>query len=129
MARPTILVVDDSPASIMWQQMILGDEPYEIITATDGEAGVQAACAKHPDLILMEVAMPRMNGPEACRAIRANPATRNVPILMVTTHSELSEMEASFASGCNEYITKPITRSELLAKVHGYLPPRAPEAA
>jgi CheY-like chemotaxis protein len=129
MARQTILVVDDSPTSIMWQQMILGDEPYEIITATDGVAGVQTACARRPDLILMEVAMPRMNGPEACRAIRANPATQNVPILMVTTHSELSEMEASFASGCNEYITKPITRSELLAKVHGYLRPRAPEAA
>ena len=128
MARMTILVVDDSPTSIMWQQMILKDGPYEIITASDGAAGVEAAVEKRPDLILMDVEMPRMNGPEAVRVIRTKPELRNVPILMVTTRSELSVMEASFASGANEFITKPITRTELLAKVHGYLP-RALEQA
>lgn len=122
-AKQTILVVDDSPTSIMWQRMILREEQYEILAATDGEAGVRAAFESHPDLILLDVEMPRMNGPEACRLIRADPSMRNIPILMVTARSELDTMEAAYANGCNEYITKPITRTELLAKVRSYLRP------
>ena len=119
--RKKILVVDDSPTAIMWQKMILRQEPYDIVTAADGQAGVQAAAAESPDLILMDVIMPGMNGFEACRAIRAMPKTRSVPILMVTTRSEMASVKEGFESGCTEYITKPIDRSELLTKVRNYL--------
>jgi CheY-like chemotaxis protein len=116
-----VLVVDDSPTAIMWQKMILRQGQYEVVTAVDGQAGVEAAIAERPDLILMDVMMPRMNGFEACREIRKTPATQHVPIIMVTTRSEMESVEEGFKSGCSEYITKPIDRLELLSKVNSYL--------
>jgi CheY-like chemotaxis protein len=121
MSGKKVLVVDDSPTAVMWQSMILRQGQYEVVTATDGQAGVEAAVAEQPDLILMDVVMPRMNGFEACRAIRGTAATRHVPIIMVTTRSEMASVEEGFESGCSEYITKPIDRLELLAKVDSYL--------
>lgn len=119
--RKKILVVDDSATAIMWQRMILKSGPYDIVTASDGQAGVEAAAAELPDLILMDVIMPRMNGFEACQAIRGAAATRHVPIIMVSTRSELANVEKGFASGCTEYITKPIDRNELLTKVKQFV--------
>ena len=121
MSTKKVLVVDDSPTAIMWQKMILRQGQYEVVTAVDGKAGVEAAIAERPDLILMDVMMPRMNGFEACREIRKTPATQHVPIIMVTTRSEMESVEEGFASGCSEYITKPIDRLELLSKVNSYL--------
>jgi CheY-like chemotaxis protein len=121
MSTKKVLVVDDSPTAIMWQKMILRQGQYEVVTAVDGQAGVEAAIAEKPDLILMDVMMPRMNGFEACREIRKTPATQHVPIIMVTTRSEMESVEEGFQSGCSEYITKPIDRLELLAKVNSYL--------
>ena len=121
MATKKVLVVDDSPTAIMWQKMILRQGQYEVVTAVDGQAGVEAAIAEQPDLILMDVMMPRMNGFEACREIRKTPATQHVPIIMVTTRSEMESVEEGFKSGCSEYITKPIDRLELLSKVSSYL--------
>ena len=121
MATKKVLVVDDSPTAIMWQKMILRQGQYEVVTAVDGQAGVEAAIAEKPDLILMDVMMPRMNGFEACREIRKTPATQHVPIIMVTTRSEMESVEEGFQSGCSEYITKPIDRLELLSKVNSYL--------
>ena len=121
MSTKKVLVVDDSPTAIMWQKMILRQGQYEVVTAVDGQAGVEAAIAEKPDLILMDVMMPRMNGFEACREIRKTPATQHVPIIMVTTRSEMESVEEGFQSGCSEYITKPIDRLELLSKVNSYL--------
>ena len=121
MSTKKVLVVDDSPTAIMWQKMILRQGQYEVVTAVDGQAGVEAAIAERPDLILMDVMMPRMNGFEACREIRKTPATQHVPIIMVTTRSEMESVEEGFQSGCSEYITKPIDRLELLSKVNSYL--------
>lgn len=121
MARKKILVVDDSATSVMWQTMILKNGPYDVVTANDGQAGVDAAVAERPDLVLMDVMMPRMNGFEACAAIRSTEAMRDLPIIMVTTRSEMASVEQGFAAGCTEYITKPIDRTELLAKVKSYV--------
>ena len=116
-----ILLVDDSATALMWERMILKSEPYALLTATDGVQAVETAKRERPDLILMDVMMPRMNGFEACEALRASPATREVPIIMVTTRGEASNVEAGYASGCTDYITKPIDRLELLAKVRSCL--------
>jgi DNA-binding response OmpR family regulator len=120
-ARKKILLVDDSPTSLLWQRLILESEPYEILIAHDGEEGVRMARTEQPDLVLLDVVMPRMNGFAALRAMRAEPSLRDVPIVMVTTRSEMENVMEGFEGGCNEYITKPVDRAELLTKVRSYL--------
>lgn len=121
MHRKKILLVDDSPTAILWQRLILEDDPYDILVATDGEEGVRVAKAELPDLVLLDVVMPRMGGFEALRAIRAESSLRHIPVLMVTTRSEMPNVLEGYEGGCNEYITKPVDRTELLTKVRSYL--------
>ncbi len=115
-----ILVVDDSQVVLMKSRMILGGR-YESVFATDGEEAVEKALEEDPDLILMDVVMPKMDGFEACRSIRANPDTNGIPIIMVTTRGEPVNVEMGYASGCNDYITKPIDGAELLRKLENLL--------
>jgi len=113
-----ILIVDDSKVAAMTQQVILRSlRGCEVITAEDGIKGVERAVAEQPDLILMDIVMPRMNGFEACRLIRGHEATESIPIIMVTTRSESAHVDEGFASGCNDYIFKPIDATELLEKI------------
>ena len=113
-----ILIVDDSKVAAMTQQLILRSlRGCEVITAEDGIKGVEKAVAEQPDLILMDVVMPRMNGFEACRLIRGHEATESIPIIMVTTRSERANVDEGFASGCNDYVFKPIDAVELLEKI------------
>jgi CheY-like chemotaxis protein len=113
-----ILIVDDSKVAAMTQQLILRSlRGCEVITAEDGIKGVEKAVAEQPDLILMDVVMPRMNGFEACRLIRGHEATESIPIIMVTTRSEAVHVDEGFASGCSDYILKPIDAAELLEKI------------
>ena len=121
MLRKKILLVDDSKTVLMMERMILAKPSYELVTATDGAAAVETAAKERPDLILMDVVMPRMDGFEACKALRDQPATRLVPIIMVTTKAEARSVESGFAAGCSDYITKPINSLELLSKVRSYL--------
>lgn len=121
MTRKKILLVDDSSTALMIEQMLLSSTPYRILTARDGEEAVAKATAEAPDLILMDVVMPKMTGLEACRALRAQPSTMAVPIILVTTRGESTSVEAGFASGCNDYVTKPINRVELLSKLRDQL--------
>lgn len=121
MTRKKILLVDDSPTAILWQRLILEDDPYDILVATDGEECVRVAKAERPDLVLLDVVMPRMGGFEALRALRAESTLHGMPILMVTTRSEMPNVMEGYESGCNEYITKPVDRTELLTKVRSYL--------
>jgi DNA-binding response OmpR family regulator len=121
MTRKKILLVDDSPTAILWQRLILEDDPYDILVANDGEECLRVASAERPDLVLLDVVMPRMNGFETLRALRADVTLRGLPVLMVTTRSEMPNVMEGFESGCNEYITKPVDRTELLTKVRSYL--------
>jgi len=121
MAARKILLVDDSETVLLIEQMILKEEPYQLITAKNGKEGVEKALETRPDLILMDVVMPEMNGFEAVRWLRQRDATRAVPIVMVTTKAEAESMEAGYQSGCSDYITKPIDSTELLTKVRHIL--------
>ena len=113
-----ILIVDDSKVATMAQQIILGAlGECEVIIAEDGIKGVELAVAEQPDLILMDVVMPRMNGFEACRLIRGHEVTESIPIIIVTTRSEPANVDAGFASGCDDYIYKPIDAAQLLEKI------------
>ena len=116
-----ILVVDDSPTTVMIEKMILKAEPYELVVAKDGQEAVGLAVSERPDLILLDVVMPVMDGFEACRRLRENEATRSTPIIMVTTRGEERHVEDGFESGCNDYVTKPIDGLELLTKVRNCL--------
>jgi DNA-binding response OmpR family regulator len=125
MMRKRILVVDDSKTAAMMTSMILGKGSYEVMVAGDGEEGVRMALAEHPDLIVMDVMMPRMDGFEACRRLRSTAATSTIPIIMVTTRGEPVNVEAGYDSGCSDYVTKPINSVELLAKVRHHMAPTA----
>jgi DNA-binding response OmpR family regulator len=121
MNRKKILLVDDSSTILMMEKFILRNGPYEILTATNGEEGVLKAAEQMPDLILLDVIMPKMGGFEACRLLRSTRATSTIPIIMVTTRGEAANVEAGWANGCTDYVTKPINAIELLAKVRNFL--------
>ena len=121
MTRKTILLVDDSSTILMMEKFILRNDPYNLVTASDGEECVQKALSEQPDLILLDVVMPRMGGFEACRLIRDNQATKHIPIIMVTTRGEAENVENGWVNGCTDYVTKPINAGELLAKVRSLL--------
>jgi CheY-like chemotaxis protein len=120
--RRKILLVDDSKTILTLERMILQRGNYELLTAKDGREAVAKALALLPDLILLDVMMPNMNGFEALRELRRFGETRAIPVLMVTTKGEEESMETAFSSGCNDYIMKPIDSLELLTKVRSFLP-------
>lgn len=117
-----ILLVDDSNTTLMMEQMLFGGCPdYTLVLARDGREAIQKALAELPDLILMDVVMPNMDGFNACREMRKMEKLRRVPIILVTSRGEPSNVETGFASGCNDYLTKPINGRELLDMVSAYL--------
>jgi DNA-binding response OmpR family regulator len=121
MPRKKILLVDDSNTILMMERMILTKGPYDLVTASDGAEAVEKALSERPDLILMDVVMPKMNGFDACRRIRGEESIGTTPIIMVTTRGEVQNVETGFESGCNDYVTKPINGAELMAKLKTYL--------
>lgn len=119
--RKRILLVDDSTTALMLAEMLLRRFDYVVTMAHDGIEAVEKATLELPDVILMDFIMPRMNGIEACIALRARESTRAIPIILVTTRGDLASIEAAFASGCNEYVTKPLNGPELLSKLRDQL--------
>lgn len=117
-----ILLVDDSSTTLLIEEMMLREHTqYKLVLARDGEEAVEKALAEQPNLVLMDVIMPRMNGFDACREMRRHEALRTVPIIMVTSRGESYNVEQGFESGCNDYVTKPIDGAELVEIVNGYL--------
>jgi CheY-like chemotaxis protein len=116
-----ILLVDDSNTVLMMERMILGKCGYDLITAGDGVEALSKAQNDGPDLILMDVIMPRMGGLEAVQKLHQDRATASIPVIMVTTRSEIENVEAAFENGCAEYVTKPINGLELVTKVRSFL--------
>jgi DNA-binding response OmpR family regulator len=117
--KKKILVVDDSFISIETQQGTL--DAYDVVIARNGREGIRQAIVEKPDLILMDVVMPAMDGFQACRWLRAFDATKTVPIIIMTTRSDATSVKIGFANGCNDYIFKPFKAEELLAKVRRLL--------
>jgi CheY-like chemotaxis protein len=119
--RKKVLAVDDQNTVLMLERMMLSSAGFDVVTARDGEEALEKAAAEGPDLILLDVMMPKMDGYATCRALRARPETKSTPILMVTTRSEVNNMQTGFAAGCNEYVTKPFNAVELVSIVQRYL--------
>lgn len=121
MSNKTVLVVDDSPTALMMNTMLLGRLSYTVVPAKDGQEAVDTAIALTPDLVVMDVMMPKMNGIDACRAIRRHPSTQSIPVILVTSRGEEEYVAQGFAAGCNDYVTKPVNAAELVAKVRAIL--------
>ncbi len=116
-----ILIVDDETKNLKLFRDLLQRFGYVTIEATDGEQGVELAMLKKPDLILMDIQMPKMDGYEATRILKADITTKNIPIVAVTSYAMKGDKERMFEAGCDGYITKPIDIQELLKKVAEYL--------
>ncbi len=115
--RKKILLVDDSSTVLLFEKMVLSKEPYELVVARDGQEGLDKAVAERPNLILMDVMMPRMDGVEATRRIRAHGEIARTPVILVTTRGEPEAVATGRAAGCSDYVVKPIDAAELLSKV------------
>ena len=117
-----ILLVDDSATSRLTNRLLLGKcTNYEVISACDGKQGVELALKQRPDLILMDIEMPRMTGLEACKFLRQQESTRNTPIILLTTKSGDSVVREGYANGCSEFLSKPVNETKLMALLKGFL--------
>jgi len=119
--KKKVLLVDDSNTVLMMEKMILAKGPFEIVLARDGVEAVARAKSDQPDVILLDVMMPRLDGLSACLAIRSEPSTSHIPIIMVTTRGEEQSIETAFRNGCTDYVTKPINGLELMTKLQNVL--------
>ena len=117
-----ILIVEDDPKSLTLTKDLLQISGYTTIEATDGEQGVELAKAKKPDLILMDIMMPKMDGYSACQAIKADEATRKIPVVMLTAVGYELNKELAKRIGADGYATKPFSRQELMAAISPFLP-------
>jgi twitching motility two-component system response regulator PilH len=113
----TILIVDDSPTETHVIRGIVEGGGYQVITADNGEHGVAEAVQSRPDLILMDVVMPGMNGFQATRQLSRNPETARIPIIMVTTKNQKTDRAWGLRQGARDYVVKPVAASELLNKI------------
>lgn len=114
---PRILIVDDEPNLVLALELLMKREGYEIRAAEDGEKAVEIAEEFRPDLILLDIMMPRMDGYEVCQRLRAMPALRDVAIVMLTAKGREVEREKGLALGADLYITKPFSTREVVRKV------------
>jgi two-component system cell cycle response regulator DivK len=117
-----ILVVEDQQDNRQILRDLLTSVGYELIEAEDGEEGVAAATLHHPDLILMDIQLPVLDGYEATRRIKADPALSAIPIIVVTSYALSGDEDKARAAGCDAYVSKPYSPRQLLAKVREYLP-------
>jgi len=118
---PRILVVDDNPENLEIFRARLARHGYEILTAQDGEEALAAAREALPDLILLDIMMPKVDGIEVCRRLRADPAFPFTPIIMVTARSDSKDIVAGLTAGGDEYLTKPVDQASLVARVKSML--------
>lgn len=119
--QPLILIVEDNPASLEIMQVRLEASDYRVITATDGEAGLAKAQSSLPDLILLDVMMPKMDGLEVCRRLKNNDSLPFMPIIMVTAKTDTKDVIAGLEAGGDEYLTKPVDHGSLVARVKSML--------
>lgn len=112
-----ILIVEDNELNLDMLSRRLQRKGYEIISAIDGEKGVAIAKAENPDLILMDLSLPVLDGYDATRQLKADPKTKSIPIIALTAHAMVGDREKAVAAGCDDYEVKPIDFPRLLEKI------------
>ena len=116
-----ILVVEDNPDNLVLITDILTSLDYDVSVAGDGEAGIAKATTEQPDLILMDMSLPIMDGWKASQQIKSDPALKHIIIIALTAHAMVGDREKVLAAGCDDYLSKPIDLRELSAKLAFYL--------
>ncbi|MBN2702479.1 MAG: response regulator transcription factor [Methylothermaceae bacterium] len=117
----TVMIVDDAPANLAYLSDALEDAGYRVLVATDGSQALEQLRLVSPDLLLLDVVMPGMDGFETCRRLKSHPATKTLPILFMTALSELDDLLRGFGEGAVDYLVKPVRHQEVLARVAAQL--------
>ena len=120
---PKILLVEDNEMNRDMLSRRLARRGYEVVIAIDGQQGVELAHSLAPDLILMDMSLPVIDGWEATRRIKAAEATKKIPVIALTAHAMAGDREQALAAGCDDYDTKPIDLARLLPKIEKFIPP------
>ncbi|MDE0029288.1 MAG: response regulator [Deltaproteobacteria bacterium] len=121
-----ILYVEDNDDNIYMLERRLRRKGYDVVIATDGEAGVEMSRSAAPSLILMDLNLPVLDGWEAAGRIKSAPETRHIPIIALSSHAMEGDRESAITAGCDDYDTKPVDLARLLAKIEALLPKGAP---
>jgi two-component system cell cycle response regulator DivK len=121
MHMPRVLLVEDNEENREGLSRHLKRKGYEVLIAVDGRQGVDVARAEAPDLILMDMSLPVLDGWEATRQLKAEPRTRGIPVIALTAHAMAGDREKALEAGCDDYDTKPVEFARLLAKVQALL--------
>jgi two-component system alkaline phosphatase synthesis response regulator PhoP len=121
MKKGKILVVDDEINITQILEFSIGAEGYEVITAMNGEEAVDKARRELPDLIILDIMMPRIDGYEACRILKANPLTKNIPVVLLTAKGRDIDKRLGYEVGATDYIVKPFSPSKLIDRIHKLL--------
>ncbi len=117
MSKSRILIADDNAQNVELLEVYLSELECEVAPAVDGRDTLEKVASFQPDLILLDIMMPKLSGFEVCKLVKEDPATRDVMILMVTALNEPGDVERAVAAGCDDFISKPITKIELLKRV------------
>lgn len=117
-----VLVIEDQEDNRRIVRDLLSANSYELLEAATGEEGLKLAALEKPDLILMDIQLPGLDGYEVTRRIKANPVLKHIPIIVVTSYALSGDDKKAFDAGCNGYVTKPFSPRVLLAKIREFLP-------
>lgn len=120
MKMPKILIVDDVELNVDLLMQLLEDD-YELSVAIDGEQALSKTAAENPDLILMDMSMPKIDGYEATRRLKSNPNTSHTPIIGLSSHAMSGDAQKAIEAGCNDYLTKPVDEDKLFQILEKYL--------
>lgn len=121
MAKGKILVVDDEIYIVHILDFSLGMEGYEVITALDGEQAIEKAHAEKPDLIVLDIMMPKLDGYETCKALKGDPTTRDIPVILLSAKGRNVDQKIGFEVGADDYITKPFSPRKLVERINSIL--------
>jgi CheY-like chemotaxis protein len=119
--QSTVLIVDDNPQNVELLQAFLESLPVKIVTAADGVAALEKVAQHNPDLILLDIMMPRMSGFQVCRRVKTDPKTKDIQVLMVTALNELGDIEQATECGTDDFVSKPVNKFELITRVKSLL--------